>query len=137
MWNITRFVLENTKDCDLSKKPKLSKADEKRIKELSEVAKDITKDMEAYRLDLAADKIYHYIWHTFADVIIEESKPICQGNDEEAKASRQWTLYYILTSILKLLHPFMPFVTEAIWQKLPTKDSDLLMVARWPEETIA
>ena len=64
--------------------------------------------------------------------MIEESKAIFKDGDMAEKASRQWFLYHALVTILKLLHPFMPFVTEAIWQKLPQKDSELLMIAPWP-----
>ena len=65
--------------------------------------------------------------------MLEESKQILQGNDESAKKSRVRTLYEALLSQLKLLHPFMPFVTEEIWQALPEKETELLMVAKWPK----
>ena len=85
---------------------------------------------------MAADKAYHYLWHTFADVIIEESKEIMNGDDDNAKQVRGWLLAHILVENLKLLHPFMPFVTETIWQELPKemKDQDILMVAAWPQK---
>jgi valyl-tRNA synthetase len=76
--------------------------------------------------------LYQFAWRRFADEILEESKPIVNGEDAVAKASRQYILNEILMTLLKLLHPFMPFVTETIWQELPQKDSDLLMVATWP-----
>ena len=82
---------------------------------------------------MASEKIYHYIWHTFADIIIEESKSALNGTDKVAKNSKQYTLYAILTTCLKLLHPFMPFVTEEIWASLPHKDKKLLMVEVWPK----
>jgi valyl-tRNA synthetase len=96
------------------------------------VVDKITKQIEEYRIDLAADTIYHYVWHTFADVILEESKKALNGEDEKVKLSAQWTLYVILTTSLKTLHPFMPFITETVWSKLPEKDSELLMIADWP-----
>ncbi len=116
LWNVARFVLDNAKEEDIEKS--------NFIKEFDEVCKDITTDMENLRFHLASEKIYHYIWHRFADEIIEESK-----KQEEVKKS----LLYILKNSLKLLHPFMPFVTEEIWSVLPkTKDKNLLLVEKWP-----
>jgi valyl-tRNA synthetase len=89
--------------------------------------------MEKFQFHLASEKAYHYIWHELADKILEESKGTLQGEDADAKAMRQHTLYTCLTTSLKLLHPFMPFVTETIWQELPQKESDFLMVASWPK----
>jgi len=93
----------------------------------------VTKDIENYRLYLAAEKLYHYFWHNFADVTIERVKPILTADDQKAKLSAQWTLYTILTTTLKLLHPFCPFVTEEIYQNLlMRKDKSLLMTEQWP-----
>ena len=97
-------------------------------------------DFEKYQLYLASEKLYHYVWHTLADKILEESKLILAGDDVEARRSRQYTLYTLLTTSLKMLHPFMPFITEEIWQSLPArlphKESDILMAARWPEKAV-
>jgi valyl-tRNA synthetase len=93
----------------------------------------ITADIDAYRFYMASDKTYHYIWHNFADIIIEESKAALNGSDEEAKQSIQYTLYEILKTSLKLLHPFMPFVTEEIWDSLPHKNKSMLMIETWPD----
>ena len=89
---------------------------------------------------MAAEKAYHYVWHELADKILEESKPVLAGSDVGLKASRQYVLYTCLTTSLKLLHPFMPFITETIWQNLPVRqaglparESDYLMVAKWPK----
>jgi valyl-tRNA synthetase len=82
---------------------------------------------------MSAEKMYHYVWHTFADKIIEASKTKIAGLDIAVKASCQYTLFYILTTCLKLLHPFMPFVTEAIWEQLPITHKKLLMIEKWPE----
>jgi valyl-tRNA synthetase len=132
VWNITRFVLTSCEGFDLENKPAILEKDEKILTELKEVTKDITADIDAYRFYLAAEKIYHYIWHTFADIIIEESKPALNGSDEEAKKSIQCVLYEILKTSLKLLHPFMPFVTEEIWDSLPHKDKKMLLIETWP-----
>ena len=130
LWNITRFILENTEDADASSP--LTEQDATHRTTLSDLAADITNDIEAYRLYMASEKLYHYVWHELADKLLEESKPILMGNDEPAKASRKALLSGLLTDVLKLLHPFMPFVTEEIWQSLPAKDTELLMVAKWP-----
>jgi valyl-tRNA synthetase len=92
--------------------------------------------MEDYRLYMAAEKLYHYVWDRFAAEILEESKVIMK-EDGEATQSRKETLVHILTNSLILLHPFIPFVTEEIWQSMPpepgTDTRDLLIVARWPQ----
>ncbi len=133
LWNITRFILEGTSGKLPQEKPTLTPADESLIQELDAVVADVTSDLEGFRFHLAAEKLYHYIWNNLAAKIIEESKPILSGADDVALASRAWTLHHLLTTSIKMLHPFMPFVTETIWQKLPQKDTDFLMVARWPE----
>lgn len=115
IWNITRFVLSQEKSGEI-------KTDLK--DEFDAIAKEITHDLEKYQLHLGAEKIYHYIWHRFADEIIEESK----GKEEYGA-----TLYYILENSLKLLHPFMPFVTEEIWQSMEHESTrPMLMMETWP-----
>ena len=113
IWNMSRFVLSQESTGEI--KPELQK-------EFDAVAEEVTKNIAEYRLDLAAEKLYHYLWDRFAAEIIEESK----GKPEYGA-----TLYYLLENSLKLLHPFMPFVTEEIWQSLPDKKG-LIMVEAWP-----
>ncbi|MFZ2593393.1 MAG: valine--tRNA ligase [Minisyncoccia bacterium] len=132
MWNITRFVLSSIDKADIRTQPPLTERDTALLADLQVAIKDITSDLENFRFHLASEKIYHYAWHTFADSILEESKPLIEGTDASAKLSRQWLLNHILVAILKMLHPFMPFVTETIWQALPQKESPMLMVATWP-----
>lgn len=129
LWNITRFVLENI--ADMEEGATLNDTDAKLLAEAQDLAKSVSENIEKFRLDLAADSVYHFVWDRFAAEILEESKPILKEGGA-AKASRQKMLAETLMISLKLLHPFMPFVTEAIWQKLPQKDSALLMVAAWP-----
>jgi valyl-tRNA synthetase len=133
LWNIARFVLAAVEDTDLSQKPPLTSQDEQALAQLEHYAQEITEDIEKYNLHLASEKLYHYIWHTFADIIIEERKEVLSGSDGDAKVSAQWTLYTLLTTSLKLLHPFMPFITEEIWQSLPYRTDELLLISRWPE----
>ncbi|MHB1163203.1 MAG: valine--tRNA ligase [Minisyncoccota bacterium] len=130
LWNVARFILENTNGADVS--AVLSTNDAALLATQKELTEDITRDIEAYRMYLAAEKIYHYAWHEFADKILEESKPILAGSDAVAKASRQALLIALLDRTLRILHPFMPFVTEEIYQSMPTKDSTFLMIAPWP-----
>ncbi len=135
VWNITRFILTSCHDFDPVTKVSLSQYDKEVLSKLDEVVKDVTKDIDSYKMYLAAEDIYHYIWHELADKVLEESKEVINGSDTEAKAARQQVLMTCLTTSLKLLHPFMPFVTETIWQELPEnmKDAELLMVAPWPK----
>lgn len=130
LWNVARFVLENTQSVDLT--VTVSLADTEILSAHDLLMKDVTVDMEKFRIYMAAEKLYHYAWHELADKILEESKPILAGNDVAARASRQVLLITLLDRTLRLLHPFMPFVTEEIWQSMPTKNAPFLMVAKWP-----
>lgn len=132
LWNVARYILSEADGAELTTQPALTPTDTQIVEGLHAVVRDVTGDLDNFRFHLASEKLYHYIWHEVADKILEESKPMLAGDDVEAKRSRQWTLYYILTTSLKCLHPFMPFVTEEIWQSLPEKDADILMVAPWP-----
>lgn len=134
IWNISRFILTNTDAFDTTLTPVYSEADVAIRARLSEVGRDITTEIAKFNLYLAGEKTYHYVWSELADVILEDSKTILNGTDAVAKHARQAVLIECLTTSLKLLHPFMPYVTEAVWQELPEnmKDADLLMVAPWP-----
>ena len=91
--------------------------------------------MQNYRFYLAGEKLYGYFWHTFADVIVEDSKKQIFGDNEKDKQSSKWVIWTILTTMIKALHPFMPFVTEEIWGMLPIKDKKMLMIEKWPHIT--
>ncbi|MFA5997977.1 MAG: valine--tRNA ligase [Candidatus Paceibacterota bacterium] len=130
LWNIARFVLDNAKDTDPV--APLTTGDAEILSACDTMSADITRDIEEFRVYMAADKIYHYAWHELADKVLEESKSILSGSDAVAKASRQALLITLLDRTLRLLHPFMPFITEEIYQSMPTKDSKFLMVAKWP-----
>lgn len=129
IWNISRFILSYSPE---NEKVELVPADQKIIDELHEIIKDVTTDFENYRLYMAAEKLYHYVWHTLADIIIEESKPILSGNDTTARDSRIHLLRAILETNIKALHPFMPFITEELWAMMPLSDKKLLMIESWP-----
>jgi len=130
IWNISRFILENTQDADLN--GTLVEADVALRDELNAIITDVTSDIDAYRAYMAAEKIYHYAWDRLAADILEDSKKVFAGDDESAKVSRRALLRALLRDVLALLHPFMPFVTEEIWQSLPETDG-MLMVSPWPK----
>ncbi len=134
LWNITRFVLTSTENHN--PKAKFTEADQANLAEtLQASVAEITAAMEKNRHDLASERIYHFVWTYFADELIEASKPLLESTDTAVADSRKRLLAEYLVTSLKLLHPFMPFVTEVIWQELPKemKDADILMVARWPK----
>jgi len=128
IWNASKFVLMNVDGYDSKKKVALGSAQKKNIKELASLKKEVGKLMDQFKFYSAAESIYHYFWHTFCDKIIEESKPLLA--DEATKAATQRMLVDILQECLKMLHPFMPFITEEIWHNLPDH-KELLMVEPW------
>jgi valyl-tRNA synthetase len=118
IWNITRFILDNAGVADFKENK-----EDKLTEEFNKIKEDITLDMENYRFHLASEKIYQYVWHRFADEIIEESK-----KDKNLLSA----LLPIWTDCIKILHPFIPFVTEEIWSMMPIRDKKLLIVEKWP-----
>lgn len=132
IWNASRFVIENTQDLQFESKPIISESHNKYIEEFEKILADITSDYESLRIHLAAEKLYHYFWHIFADKIIEELKEDIFKGSPEIRASAQWTLYNILKSLLIALHPCIPFVTEEVWSCMNHKDKNLLIVEPWP-----
>ena len=137
VWNITRFILTSLADQDASQELVLSERDREILAGLTAITEEVTKDLERFHLYLAGEKIYHYVWDELADKILEESKVIINGDDATLKHARQHVLRECLITSLKLLHPFMPYVTETIWQELPTSvrgdERALLMVSSWPK----
>lgn len=134
LWNIARFVLMSAEGGSASggSEVRYTPGDKTLMDEFKVTTKDITQDMESFRFYLAGEKLYHYVWHTFADKIIEESKTKLASEDGAIKTSAQRMLLEILITSLKLLHPFMPFVTEEIYSKLPIKGKKLLLIEEWP-----
>lgn len=140
IWNAARFVLsvlpENKEELDniVNNKIKLLPEEKKHEKELINHIKDITKDIDNFRLYMASEKIYHYFWHTFADKIIEASKEKINSGSSLERLSALQNVYNQLILQLKIIHPFMPFITEEIWSIIP-KDKNcknLLLVEPWP-----
>ncbi len=98
---------------------------------MQKLIEETTKLMDEYKFYIAGEKIYHYFWHTFCDKIIEESKKGLA--DKKTRVATQYMLLEILVQSIKILHPFMPFITEEIYQQLPAKNKkECLMVERWP-----
>ncbi|MBI2482023.1 MAG: valine--tRNA ligase [Candidatus Vogelbacteria bacterium] len=131
LWNVARFIiteLEQNKDWV---KTDLTEIDHLLLKQFEAVIKEVTGDLEHYRFHLAAEKLYHYIWHELADVLIEESKIILKT---DAANSRRQLLFKILDGSLRTLHPFMPFITEEVWSLLTPHHSNhqLLIITPWP-----
>lgn len=126
IWNATRFVLENISDLDMTKPVELDTEDQQSTNELNTLIAEVTKEMDEYKFYIVSEKLYHYFWHTFADVIIERCKNKIGEEASQSKASAQWLLYLQLTTLIKALHPFMPFITEEIWSMLPQQNETLL-----------
>ena len=128
IWNIGRFVVSNTESSD--RENPLNENDAKLRAEFEDFVKEITKEMDEHLYHVSAEKIYGYIWNRFASEILEDSKNIFQGTDEDAKKSRSGFLLNTFSDILKIAHPFMPFVTEEMWSILGY--DKLLMTSIWP-----
>jgi valyl-tRNA synthetase len=132
LWNVTRFILTSTEGFDPASfdVSTLTSYQRDKLAECNTLKAEITKEFEEYKLYLVTEKLYHYVWHELADKIIEEVKESVSSDTPDEK--NQYLLTILLQDCLKLLHPFMPFITEEIWQSLPYKDTEMLMVATWP-----
>ena len=132
IWNASRFVMMNLTVEDNHLPETLETEDKWILSKLNRVVKEVCDNMDSFELGVAAGKIYDFIWDDYCDWYIELTKPRLNGDDEAAKESAQRVLLYVLVEILKLLHPFMPFITEKIWQALP-HEGDALMMQSYPE----
>ncbi|MCM8774999.1 MAG: valine--tRNA ligase [Candidatus Omnitrophica bacterium] len=146
IWNASRFVLMNLKDfsggrldldLDLSK---LSLADRWILSRLEQVSSAVENQLGDFGLSQASSELYHFVWNDFCDWYIELSKPILASVEKSKKEATQKVIFFVLERILRLLHPFMPFISEEIWQKLKAKACDqnlwplTLSLASWPHE---
>ena len=133
LWNITRFVLTCAEGEMYDEKfTAYSPTDAKLVIKQDGIVKEITKEMDEFKYYLVAEKIYAYIWHEFADVILEESKGIFKNGGNADKKSRKQFLLHTLAKFLKVLHPFVPFVTEEIWSDMPMTNKKPLIIETWP-----
>lgn len=130
IWNASRFVISNY-DKKLKTKPRYTKSDRENLKKLQEIKRRVSVDLESFKFHHAAETLYHYFWHTFADEVIETNKSRLRADNLADRAAAQAVLLEILQGSLKMLHPFMPFVTEEIWQRLPGKPKGLLIIEKW------
>ncbi|NLW66119.1 MAG: valine--tRNA ligase, partial [Clostridiales bacterium] len=131
IWNASRFVMMNLSidSCELPEK--LETEDKWILSKLNRVIAEVTENMDKFELGVAAQKVSDFIWDSYCDWYIELTKPRLSGEDEESKIAAQKVLLYVLEEMLKLLHPFMPFITEEIWQALP-HEGDMLMLCSYP-----
>ena len=132
LWNASRFVMMNLTIEKNELPDKLEIEDKLILSKLNDLCREVCDNMDSFELGVAAGKIYDFIWDSYCDWYIELTKPRLNGGDEESKLAAQKVLLYVLTEILKLLHPFMPFITEEIWQALP-HEGEALMIERYPE----
>ena len=132
LWNASRFVMMNL-TIDKNELPETLELEDKWVlSKLNTLSKEVCENLDKYEIGIAAAKIYDFIWDTYCDWYIELTKPRLNSGDEGRARSAQQVLLYVLTDILKLLHPFMPFITEEIWQALP-HEGEFLMLSKWPE----
>ncbi len=134
LWNAARFVLMNLDDNEPAPYiPEGLALEDKWILSIyNRVVKEVTDNLEKFELGIAVQKLYDFIWDVFCDWYIELAKARLTGEDEQAKKTARGVLCYVLSGTLKLLHPFMPFITEEIWQTLP-HEGETIMLASFPE----
>ena len=140
LWNAARFCEMNecvrTADFDASKVEQT--LNQWIVGEVQKTADKITEEIEGYRFNEAANATYRFIWNIFCDWYVELAKPLLQGDDEAAKAETRATAAWVLDQATTLLHPFMPFLTEELWQKtgeVGTPRAAMLMLSEWPRHT--
>ena len=134
VWNASRFIMMNIeKAADISgvTEKDLTLADKWILSKVNALTKDVTENLDKYELGIALQKVYDFIWEEFCDWYIEMVKPRLYNEEDETKAAAIWTLKNVLIQALKLLHPFMPFITEEIFCNLQEKE-ETIMLSDWP-----
>ena len=131
IWNASRYVMMNLTIDHVQLPEQLELEDKWVLSKLNTLIREVTDNMEAYELGVASAKIYDFIWDTYCDWYIELTKARLYGEDEEAKLAAQNVLCYVLLRVLELLHPFMPFITEELYQALPGS-AETIMTQSWP-----
>ncbi|MBP3804630.1 MAG: valine--tRNA ligase [Oribacterium sp.] len=133
VWNASRFIMMNLDKADIPEKQpsNLSMADRWILSKVNNLVTDVTRNMEAFDLGIALDKVQNFIWEEFCDWYIEMVKPRLWNEEDETKGAALWTLKHVLITSLKLLHPFCPFITEEIYDTLADSSSPL-MRQDWP-----
>jgi valyl-tRNA synthetase len=131
VWNIARFIKTSTEKIDNIST--LSPENQTIIDTFNTLIQELTKEMEDFRFYLVSEKLYNFIWHELADKLLEESKALLSGTDKQSKKEKSFVLNYIFKNCLKMLHPFMPFITEELWSIMEYKDGErMLIVENWP-----
>ena len=136
IWNASRFVMMNLTIDRVELPEQLELEDKWVLSKLNTLVKEVTDNMDAFEIGVASAKVYDFIWDTYCDWFIELCKARLTGDDERSKVNAQNVLCYVLIETLKLLHPFMPFITEEIYQALPHTAEDkgeFIMLQKWPE----
>ena len=134
LWNASRYVMMNLAEDAKNELPtadKLEIADKWVLSKLNTLIAEVTENLEKYELGVAVQKVYDFIWDTYCDWYIELTKARLYSEDADRKQTAIQVLVYVLDQVLRLLHPFMPFITEEIWQSIP-HEGDALIVAQWP-----
>ena len=133
VWNASRFIMMNLDKAQVNdiKLTSLTDADKWILSKVNTLAADVTDNMEKYELGVAVQKVYDFIWEEFCDWYIEMVKPRLYSDEDSTKAAALWTLKTVLINSLKLLHPYMPFITEEIFCNL--SDEESVMISSWPE----
>lgn len=133
IWNASRFIQMNCEGVEVKYglPEKLETEDKWVLSKFNRLCTEVTENLDKFELGLAVQKLYDFIWDIFCNWYIELSKARLQAGGETADAARQ-QLIWVMSNTLKLLHPFMPFITEEIWQKLP-HDGDTIMTSEWPK----
>ncbi len=136
IWNATRFIMMNMEKADFTnvKLSDLTIADRWILSKVNTLAKEMTDNMEKFELGIAVSKVYDFIWEEFCDWYIEMAKPRLYNDEDETKAAALWTLKTVLIQALKLLHPYMPFITEEIFCNIQDEEESI-MISKWPEYT--
>jgi valyl-tRNA synthetase len=136
LWNAARYVLMSTSDFAVQQAPASSIPDRWIISRMNRMVGEVREHIDAYRLDLAAQRLYEFVWNEYCDWYLELSKPVLQHGTEDERSATRYTLLHVLESSLRALHPFMPYITEDIWQRLKTPlgmDGDSIMLQPFPE----
>ena len=132
IWNASRFVMMNLTIDKVALPEKLELEDKWILSKLNTLIREVTDNMDAFELGVASAKVYDFIWDNYCDWFIELTKNRLNSEDPAARENAQNVLCYVLIETLKLLHPFMPFITEEIYQALPHTE-EFLMLSKWPE----
>ena len=135
VWNASRFIMMNLEKAEVPSQMNtddLIGADKWILSKVNRLAKDVTENMDKYELGIAVQKVYDFIWEEFCDWYIEMVKPRLYNDEDTTKAAALWTLKTVLTNALKMLHPYMPFITEEIFCTLQSEEESI-MISKWPE----